>query len=107
MFKCEKCGLDSAPGETQTKVVIATRKKEYLAFQRANGTHDRGGLGREIVQEVAVHEHCAADVRAMIAAAEAAEAAANARVTAAAESSVVYASDARGASYPFNGVQVA
>lgn len=107
MFKCEKCGLDSEPGETQVKIVIATRKKEYPAFQRVNGTHDRGGTGREIAQEVVVHERCTAEVHAMIAAADAATAEAIARASAAAESPVVYTSDLTHDSTPFNSAHVA
>lgn len=98
MFKCERCGLDSAIGETQTKIVIATRKKEYPAFQRVNGTHDRGGVGVEIAQEVAVHERCAPEVHALIAEA-------NAKM-AQPVSPVVYETPASSTT-PFNGVHVA
>lgn len=99
MFKCERCGLDSAPGETQVKIVIATRKKEYPAFQRVNGTHDRGGVGVEIAQEAAVHERCAPEVHAMIAEA-------NAQLSPLPVSPVVYESQ-QASDAPFNGVHVA
>lgn len=99
MFKCEKCGTDSVLGERPTRVVIATRKREYPEFRRANGTHDRGGVGREIVQEVIVHDACAVEVRAMIAAAEA-------EARAAIVAPVVYASDSTSSHSPFNGVSV-
>ena len=106
MFKCVKCGNDSALGERPIRVVVATRKKAYPAFQRPNGTHDSGGVSHEIVREAAVHEGCVAAVQAMIAAADAQTQEAIAQAEAAAASYVVYASDSARGSSPFNGVNV-
>jgi hypothetical protein len=98
MFKCEKCGNDSQPGERPTRVVVARRKREYPAFQRVNGTHDRGGIGFEIVREVVAHDGCATQLQAELLAA--------APPTPTFTDAVVYA-DAEPHETSFNGVQVA
>jgi len=53
VFKCEKCGLFSQPGEKQVQMVVETRKKNYLDLK--NGTT---GEGFETVREIRVHSSC-------------------------------------------------
>jgi len=98
MFKCELCGSDSVIGETLAKVVVVTRKKEYESFQRADGTHDRGGAGVEIAREASGHERCAKTLQAELLAAT--------PPTPVFADTVMYTSDIASGSTPFNGVHV-
>jgi len=98
MFKCEMCGSDSEIGETLTKVVVVTRKKEYESFQRADGTRDRGGMGIEIAREVSGHERCAKALQVELLVA--------APPTPVFADTAMYTSDIAPGSAPFNGVHV-
>lgn len=55
MFKCEKCGSQSASKEKATKQVIEYREKRYAARPEAN---DPGGKGYEIVKEITIGPCC-------------------------------------------------
>jgi hypothetical protein len=96
MFKCKMCGSDSAIGETLARVVVATRRKEYPSFQRADGTHDRGGTGIEIARETSGHESCVRTLQAELLAA--------APPMLAFADTVMYTTDVASGSVPFNGV---
>ena len=48
MFKCQQCGGQSAPGEKQSKKVVAKRPKTYK----------NGGVGWEIKKEISVCNKC-------------------------------------------------
>ena len=74
MFRCQMCQTVAPKGTRAQKVIITTRPKTYAAqesestrFRRAPRNfrersappRDRGGEGREIVQEIAVCPKCA------------------------------------------------
>lgn len=70
MYKCSICGNHSEPGETQHKVVVATRMHDHPprddAYPRrmtATGEKvardDPGGRGPQIEREVNACSHCA------------------------------------------------
>src|SRR5438093_9265937 len=79
MNKCEKCGVQAAPGEQAYKEVLSTRAKTYPFRARANRFHhdevkpwphhwtkeggsiytdDPGGQGQEIKKEITVCHTC-------------------------------------------------
>lgn len=96
MFKCELCGNDSAMGETLARTTVATRRKEYPSFQRADGTHDHGGTGIEIAREATGHEQCVKATQAQLLAAT--------PPTPSFADTVMYTTDIAPGSTPFNGV---
>jgi len=70
VFNCKICGNSSAPGETQHKVVIATRTHQHKERDNAYPPrkndrgekvrrHDPGGHGTQIVHEVNACASCA------------------------------------------------
>lgn len=76
MFRCQLCDRVVGPGTRTHKVVTQTREKEYAArgrppraWQPRRGgprmrsskptAYDKGGQGREIVQELMVCPDCA------------------------------------------------
>lgn len=56
MFICDKCKKVQGPGIKASKVVVETRKKEYLPRPDAD---DRGGIGYETVREESRCPPCA------------------------------------------------
>ncbi|MBI1311715.1 hypothetical protein GC176_10515 [bacterium] len=87
MFRCQKCGQIAPPGAKSERVAVSTRSKVYPSRgqspeRRFGGgfrgrppvpkkQQDRGGEGREIVQELMVCPNCAEAVRKEQAAREA------------------------------------
>ena len=79
MFRCQKCGQVAPAGAKSERVAVSTRAKVYpsrgqSADRRFGGgfrgrqqvpkkQQDRGGEGREIVQELIVCPNCAEGVR--------------------------------------------
>lgn len=78
MFRCQKCGQVAPAGAKSERVAVSTRAKVYPSRgqspDRRGGfrgrptvskkLQDRGGEGREIVQELIVCPKCASSVRA-------------------------------------------
>lgn len=64
MFKCQKCGANSAPKEKATKQVVQYREVRYASRQNANprmsgeSAKDPGGKGYEIVKEITIGPCC-------------------------------------------------
>ncbi|MEO8394669.1 MAG: hypothetical protein ABI700_16865 [Chloroflexota bacterium] len=68
MYKCQVC-QQVIPANTKShRVVVETRVREYPSRPFANRlkmggkltyTHDRGGMGREIVREITACPKCA------------------------------------------------
>jgi hypothetical protein len=89
MFRCQKCGQVAPAGAKSERVAVSTRARVYPSRgqspeRRFGGgfrgrpqvpkkQQDRGGEGREIVQELMVCPKCAASVRAEHEAREAAQ----------------------------------
>lgn len=71
MYRCQVCGQVTPSGTRANKIVVATRPKTYPSrggersgFRRRfrsapSKPYDKGGEGREIVQELVVCESCA------------------------------------------------
>lgn len=79
MYRCQNCRRVMPAGTSSVKVVVKTRPKMYASRghqereyfrgprrpMRATGpAYDKGGEGREIVQELTVCHECAAEMRA-------------------------------------------
>ena len=56
MFKCEKCGRITEPGEKQHKKVIETREKIYKNEDKHGNI--KTSKGTEIVKEINICEEC-------------------------------------------------
>ena len=71
MFRCQMCGSVVPAGKRANKVVVATRPRTYPSrgggdrggfrgrFREPKPEYDKGGVGREIVRELAVCDSCA------------------------------------------------
>ena len=57
MYKCERCGQSTAPGDKMEKIVTETRSKVYMAKNK-RGREYEAGRGWEIVKEIAVCPQC-------------------------------------------------
>jgi len=104
MFRCQKCGQVAPAGAKSERVAVSTRSKVYPSrgqnterrfgggfrgrSQVPKKLQDRGGEGREIVQELMVCPNCAASVRAEQEAREAAQIAREAEERAAAKAAL-------------------
>lgn len=76
MYRCEKCGQITKPGQPSNKIVTETRERTYLPPQQDPGNDRRGGrrgrsrrskapsdgIGREIVTEMLLCDDCAAAI---------------------------------------------
>lgn len=56
MFRCEKCGKITKPGEKQSKKVIKTREKSYINKDKYG--KEKITIGHEIVKEINICEEC-------------------------------------------------
>lgn len=64
MYRCEMCGLSSAPGELINRKVVETRTKEYprrTCKGKTGEIHDPGGDGYETVREINICSDCLND----------------------------------------------
>ena len=85
MFRCDRCNSVVPAGVRETKIVVETREKVYESrggssreFPRSRRpmgrrarrqqSFDKGGVGSEIVREIAVCPKCAEAHRAEVAA---------------------------------------
>lgn len=59
MFRCDKCGKITRPGEKQTKKVVKTRDKAYEYKDKFEREQTKFKENAEIVKEINLCESCA------------------------------------------------
>ena len=61
MFKCEKCGKVTQPGDKINKKVVETREREYtsiIGYDKNDKPIYKTSTGWEIVKEINVCDNC-------------------------------------------------
>ena len=59
MFRCDRCGKTTRPGEKQTKKVVKTRDKTYTYTDKFEREQTKFKENAEIVKEINLCENCA------------------------------------------------
>lgn len=60
MYKCQKCGKNTLPGEKCNKIITATRERTYInKFKDRKGKEiEKISTGTEIIKEISVCDKC-------------------------------------------------